>query len=74
MVTRPESEKDPPQPPSRDFLDTIQEITRIYSSLSPRPSIEEVEASTSTMDTLNNKEQTKLNETLNLNRPLEFED
>ncbi|RZB57035.1 Plant intracellular Ras-group-related LRR protein 5 isoform B [Glycine soja] len=62
MATRPESEKDPPQPPSRGFLATVQEITRIYSSLPPRPSIEEVEAATSTVDTLNNEEQIKLNE------------
>ncbi|XP_061361450.1 plant intracellular Ras-group-related LRR protein 5-like [Gastrolobium bilobum] len=57
-----QSEKAPPQPPSRAFLDTVQEITRIYSSLPPRPSIEEVEAATSTLDTVNNEEQTKLNE------------
>lgn len=51
-----------PQPPSRAFLDTIQEVTQIYSSLPPRPSIEEIEAATSTLDTLNNVEQTKLQE------------
>lgn len=62
MATSSESEKDPPQPLSRSFLDTVQEITRIYRSLPPRPSIEEVEAATSTVDTLNNEEQTKLHE------------
>ncbi|KAK7263318.1 hypothetical protein RJT34_30906 [Clitoria ternatea] len=62
MATRPHSEKDPPQPPSRAFLDTVQEITRIYSSLPPRPSIEDVEAATSVVDTVNNQEQTKLHE------------
>ncbi|XP_012573622.1 uncharacterized protein [Cicer arietinum] len=51
-----------PQPPSRGFLNTIQEITKIYTSLPPRPSIQEVEAATSTLDTLNNLEQTKLQE------------
>ncbi|XP_020205898.1 plant intracellular Ras-group-related LRR protein 5 [Cajanus cajan] len=57
------SEKEPLQaPPSRGFVDTVQEITRIYRSLPRRPSIEEVEAATSTVDTLNNEEQTKLHE------------
>ncbi|KAL2322910.1 hypothetical protein Fmac_027289 [Flemingia macrophylla] len=57
------SEKEPLQePPSRGFLDTVQEITRIYGSLPRRPSIEEVEAATSIVDTLNNEEQTKLHE------------
>ncbi|QCD81451.1 plant intracellular Ras-group-related LRR protein 5-like [Vigna unguiculata] len=62
MAPMLESEKDPPQPPSRAFLDTVEEITTIYRSLPPRPSIEEVEAATSTVDTLNNDEQTKLHE------------
>ncbi|KAK7346831.1 hypothetical protein VNO80_21354 [Phaseolus coccineus] len=62
MATMLQSEKDPPQPPSRGFLDTVEEITTIYRSLPPRPSIEEVEAATSTVDTLNNEEQTKLHE------------
>ncbi|TKY55560.1 Plant intracellular Ras-group-related LRR protein 5 [Spatholobus suberectus] len=62
MATRPETEKDLPQPPSRGFLDTVQEITRICRSLPPRPSIEGVEAATSTLDTLNNEEQTKLHD------------
>jgi hypothetical protein len=55
MVTKPYS-----KPPSHASLNTIQEITQIYSSLPPRPSIEEIEAATSTLDTLNNLEQTKL--------------
>ncbi|CAJ1943127.1 unnamed protein product [Sphenostylis stenocarpa] len=62
MATILESEKDPLQPPSRGFLETVEEITRVYRSLPPRPSIEEVEAATSTVDTLNNEEQTKLHE------------
>lgn len=59
----------PQQPPSRAFLNTIQEITQIYSSLPPRPSIEEVEAATSTLDTLNNVEQTKLQDISNQKLP-----
>jgi hypothetical protein len=51
-----------PKPPSHASLNTIQEITQIYSSLPPRPSIEEIEAATSTLDTLNNLDQTKLQE------------
>ena len=57
-----DSDKDPPQPPSRAFLETVQEITRIYRSLPPRPSLEEVEAATSTLDTVDNEEQAKLHE------------
>ncbi|RDX89220.1 Plant intracellular Ras-group-related LRR protein 5 [Mucuna pruriens] len=59
MATKAESGKDPP---SHGFLETVEEITRIYRSLPPRPSIEEVEAATCTVDTLNNEEQTKLHE------------
>ncbi|XP_047167478.1 plant intracellular Ras-group-related LRR protein 5-like [Vigna umbellata] len=62
MAPMLESEKDPPKRPSRAFLDTVEEITAIYRSLPPRPSIEEVEAATSTVDTLNNEEQTKLHQ------------
>ncbi|XP_027347407.1 plant intracellular Ras-group-related LRR protein 5-like [Abrus precatorius] len=65
MAMRPHGERDPPQPQqasSRAFLDTVQEITSIYRSLPPRPSIEEVEAATSTMDTVNTEEKIRLNE------------
>ncbi|KAL5064156.1 hypothetical protein RYX36_025893 [Vicia faba] len=55
--------------PSRAFLNTVQEITHIYSSLPPRPSIEEVEAATSTLDTLTNVEQTKLHDISNQKLP-----
>ncbi|KAK7251855.1 hypothetical protein RIF29_35429 [Crotalaria pallida] len=58
----PSSQSQPPPPPSRAVLDTVQEITSIYSSLPPRPSIQEVEAATCIVDTLNNEEQTKLHE------------
>lgn len=51
--------KDPPSPA---FLDTVEEITRIYRSLPPRPSIEEVEAATSTVETVNTEENMKLQE------------
>lgn len=57
-----------PQPPSRAFLDTVEEITQTYKSLPPRPSIQELEAATSTLDTLNNVEQTKLHE-ISLQKP-----
>ncbi|KAF7809994.1 plant intracellular Ras-group-related LRR protein 5-like [Senna tora] len=49
-------------PPSQAFLDTVQEITRIYRSLPPRPSIEQVEAATSTVETVNGEENMKLEE------------
>lgn len=51
--------KDPPSPA---FLETVEEITRIYRSLPPRPSIEEVEAATSSVETVNSEENTKLEE------------
>ncbi|XP_019433338.1 PREDICTED: plant intracellular Ras-group-related LRR protein 5-like isoform X2 [Lupinus angustifolius] len=65
------SDKDPSsssQPPSRAFLNTVQEITSLYSSLPPRPSIHEVEAATCIVDTVNNEEQTKLQE-LSMQKP-----
>ncbi|KAI9076289.1 hypothetical protein K1719_041784 [Acacia pycnantha] len=53
------STKDPPSPA---FLDTVDEITRIYRSLPLRPSIEEVEAATSAIETINSEENMKLQE------------
>lgn len=49
-------------PPSPAFLETVGEITRIYRSLPPRPSMEEVEAAASTVETVNNEENMKLEE------------
>ncbi|KAE9607388.1 hypothetical protein Lal_00026766 [Lupinus albus] len=69
--TTPKIDKDPSsssQPPSRAFLHTVQEFTSIYSSLPPRPSIQEVEAATCIVDTVNNEEQTKLQE-LSMQKP-----
>lgn len=64
MATTLQSGKDPSQsqPPSRAFLDTVQEITTIYRSLPPRPSIQEVEAATTIVETVTSHEQTKLHE------------
>ncbi|KAI4327263.1 hypothetical protein L6164_019746 [Bauhinia variegata] len=57
MAVKPEHE-----PPPRAFLGIIEEITTAYRSLPPRPSIEEVEAATSTLETVNSEEQMKLDE------------
>ena len=44
------------------FLETVEEITRLYKSLPSRPSIEEVEAAISVIKTVNNEEQARLDE------------
>ncbi|XP_054808387.1 plant intracellular Ras-group-related LRR protein 5-like [Prosopis cineraria] len=51
--------KDPPSPA---FLATVAELTRIYRSLPPRPSIEEVQAANSAIETVNSEENMKLQE------------
>ncbi|KAG4206320.1 hypothetical protein ERO13_A03G001800v2 [Gossypium hirsutum] len=48
------------QDPSPAFIETIQEIMRLYKSLPPRPSIEEVEAAKTVLQTADNEEKTKL--------------
>ncbi|KAJ7952666.1 Plant intracellular Ras-group-related LRR protein [Quillaja saponaria] len=48
--------------PSPAYVDTVKEITGIYRSLPPRPSIEEVEAAISVLKTVNSEEQMKLDE------------
>ncbi|KAJ4953464.1 hypothetical protein NE237_030296 [Protea cynaroides] len=50
------------QHPSPAFIETVDEIMRIYKSLPPRPSIEEVEAAKSVLKTVNTEEQMKLEE------------
>ncbi|XP_062146820.1 plant intracellular Ras-group-related LRR protein 5-like [Alnus glutinosa] len=49
-------------PPSPAVVETVQEIMRIYRSLPPRPSLEELEAATSVLKTVNTEEQMKLEE------------
>ena len=48
--------------PSPAFLHTVSEITKIYRSLPLRPSIEQVEAAMSTVETVDKEEQMKLDE------------
>ncbi|XP_039056300.1 plant intracellular Ras-group-related LRR protein 5-like, partial [Hibiscus syriacus] len=50
------------QDPSPSFLQTVQEIMRLYRSLPPRPSIGEVEAAKSVLKTVENEEKVKLEE------------
>ncbi|XVE57470.1 hypothetical protein DITRI_Ditri04bG0093000 [Diplodiscus trichospermus] len=50
------------QDPSPAFVETVQEIMRLYRSLPPRPSIEEVEAAKSVLKTAENEEKIKLEE------------
>ncbi|KAK6250975.1 hypothetical protein SCA6_004980 [Theobroma cacao] len=50
------------QDPSPAFVETVQEIMRLYRSLPPRPSIEEVEAAKSVLQTVENEEKLKLEE------------
>ena len=50
------------QDPSPAFVETVHEIMRLYRSLPPRPSIEEVEAAKSVLKTVENEEKIKLEE------------
>ncbi|KAK8622037.1 hypothetical protein V6N13_097664 [Hibiscus sabdariffa] len=50
------------QDPSPAFLETVQEIMRLYRSLPPRPSIGDVEAAKSVLKTVENEEKIKLEE------------
>lgn len=59
------------QDPSPAFIETIQEIMRLYKSLPPRPSIEEVEAAKTVLQTAENEEKTKLEAISKDQQPLE---
>ncbi|XP_022757514.1 plant intracellular Ras-group-related LRR protein 5-like [Durio zibethinus] len=48
------------QDPSPAFVETVQEIMKLYRSLPPRPSIEDVEAAKSVLKTVENEEKIKL--------------
>ncbi|XP_050377197.1 plant intracellular Ras-group-related LRR protein 5-like [Argentina anserina] len=49
-------------PPSPAFIETVEEIMKIYRSLPPRPSIEEVEAAMSVLMTVETEQELKLEE------------
>ncbi|KAF8032650.1 hypothetical protein BT93_D1541 [Corymbia citriodora subsp. variegata] len=55
------TKQDPPPPPPA-LADSIDEITSIYRSLPPRPAIEEVEAASSVLKTVDSEEKAKLEE------------
>ncbi|KAH9705124.1 Plant intracellular ras-group-related LRR protein 4 [Citrus sinensis] len=55
--------------PSSAFVEAVEEITRLYRSLPPRPSIEQVEAAMSVLQTVDTEEQTKLDEITKQEKP-----
>lgn len=57
MAVIPKQDLPPPA-----VVETVQEIMRTYRSLPPRPSIEEIEAATSVLKTVDTEEQMKLEE------------
>ncbi|XP_011018598.1 PREDICTED: plant intracellular Ras-group-related LRR protein 5-like [Populus euphratica] len=57
------------QDPSPAFLETVDEIMRLYKSLPSRPSIEEVEAAISVIKTVNSEEQARLDDIAELDCP-----
>ncbi|KAJ8754353.1 hypothetical protein K2173_002804 [Erythroxylum novogranatense] len=57
------------QNPSPALVETVAEIIRLYRSLPPRPSIEEVEAAMSVIKTAESEEQEKVQEILKQERP-----
>ncbi|KAK9266908.1 hypothetical protein L1049_027167 [Liquidambar formosana] len=50
------------QNPSPAVIETVDEIMRLYRSLPPRPTIEEIEAAMSVLETANTEEQMKFDE------------
>ncbi|KAG8637835.1 hypothetical protein MANES_15G169300v8 [Manihot esculenta] len=50
------------QDPSPAFVETVEEIMKLYRSLPSRPSIEEVEAAMSVIETVNGEDQRRLEE------------
>lgn len=52
--------KDPSPAPA--FTETVEEIMKLYKSLPPRPSIEDIEAAVSVIKTVNYEEQQKIQE------------
>ncbi|KAF5196869.1 Plant intracellular ras-group-related lrr protein [Thalictrum thalictroides] len=59
----------PSQNPPSAYVETVEEIMRIYRSLPPRPTIDEVEAAKTVLETINNEEQSKLDEILKKQKP-----
>ncbi|XP_043715262.1 plant intracellular Ras-group-related LRR protein 5-like isoform X2 [Telopea speciosissima] len=59
----------PEQNSSAAFIETVDEIMRIYRSLPPRPTIEEVEAAESVLRTVEREEQMKLEDISGEKRP-----
>ena len=49
-------------PPSPAVIETVEDIMKLYKSLPPRPSIEEVEAAMSVIKTVETEEEQKLEE------------
>ncbi|KAI6702388.1 hypothetical protein NL676_011524 [Syzygium grande] len=55
------TKQDPPPPPAA-LVASVDEITRIYRSLPPRPTVEEVEAASSVLAAVDSEEKAKLEE------------
>lgn len=55
--------------PPPAYVDTVEEITRIYKLLPPRPSIEEVEAANSVLQTVETEQNLQLEEISKLQPP-----
>ncbi|KAK6947441.1 Leucine-rich repeat [Dillenia turbinata] len=55
--------------PSPNFVEAVNEITKIYRSLPPRPTIEEVEAAKLVIESVSSEENAKLEEITKQQRP-----
>nr|DAD18160.1 TPA_asm: hypothetical protein HUJ06_019623 [Nelumbo nucifera] len=64
----------PIQNPSPAVLESIDEIMRIFRSLPPRPTLEEVEAAMSVLRTVNSEEQLRLSEISKEEKPPDVPD
>lgn len=66
MGAKPKFKEEPTCPA---LVEAVEEIMKLYKSLPPRPSIEEVEAALSVLETVANEEQAKLEEISKLEKP-----
>ncbi|XP_072962612.1 plant intracellular Ras-group-related LRR protein 5-like [Typha angustifolia] len=59
----------PPTPPA--VMDVVEELMRVYRSLPPRPSIEEVKAAMAVLKTVNTEEEARIEEVGRMEKPPE---
>ncbi|KAJ8512947.1 hypothetical protein OPV22_003381 [Ensete ventricosum] len=64
----------PSKPRPRGLLEAVEEIMRVYRSLPPRPSIEEVEAAMAVIKSADSEEETRIEELGKMQKPADVPD